>query len=171
VSDKAVRVTARQRPRTKATYSPNTRTSTYFHVLWTVRCPEINVLMNPACMLHVKELDTAYTPCQTESLRHSYLLHTQHHGTDHYSASHHGCPAITACRESCTMQATVQHNCCLHHPLSRHQLIRSLRTPHYGILVVIHSLNELCGVIDSITSIFQPQLTLMIPQLNAACFM
>jgi hypothetical protein len=47
VSDKAVRVTARQRPRTKATYSPNTRTSTYFHVLWTVRCPEINVLMNP----------------------------------------------------------------------------------------------------------------------------
>jgi hypothetical protein len=49
VSDKAVlvRVTARQRPRTKATYSPNTRTSTYFDVLWTVRCPEINVLMNP----------------------------------------------------------------------------------------------------------------------------
>jgi hypothetical protein len=55
VRDKAVRLTARQRPRTKATYSPNTRTSTYFHELWTVRCPEINVLMNPHTVCH--------TPC------------------------------------------------------------------------------------------------------------
>jgi hypothetical protein len=130
-------VTARQRPRTKATYSPNTRTSTYFHVLWTVRCPEINVLMNPAAQ------------CSPSSCMHACSginrpCHAQHLPTITQEAtspapllptilsySNHNCHFSTAAPTTAalTTQPVMHHECTATYAHSTMRCVTSTRPP------------------------------------------